>query len=221
MKKFLLFVMGFIGCAQVCFCMQSPLVAKVEALVQKYAPPKEMAQLLEEHKKVIKKDFIDASKNGEYCGLFIKGSELSRVVHAERMRQCIKNHKLDSLDVPKKYIYDVDGHWIVIAQCVRYEVKPLKLQLNEVQQLAILAEETGFIDWKLDLEGLSNWVRSYSGKLICLDTENLSFLGTNICKAFCVENLLNYPSIMTEEAIVWLKDRVDFLETSQQENKII
>lgn len=215
MKKLLLLAaVAVIGCINTCFGMQ--LMQKFEKFTQKYAPPKGMTQLLDEQKTFIKQEFIDTAKKGEFSGIFIKGREVSRVVNAERMRACMRENNLDCLGVPKKYMYNLDGNFIVIAQCVRYEKKPLELQLKEVQQLATLAEETGYVDWKLDIEGLSNWVRSYSGKLICLDTEDLSFLGTKECKAFCVEGLLSYPSVMTEESVDWLKDRVDFLEKVQQ-----
>jgi hypothetical protein len=104
------------------FFRQSPLL---EAFAKKYAPPAHVVKFIENNKKQI----MDLSgehkeKQSKAFGylkecpdVYFKGTRVDRLINAERMRSCIEKYNL-KLKVVKKYIYNVDGAWIVLADRV-------------------------------------------------------------------------------------------------------
>jgi hypothetical protein len=104
------------------------------------------------------------------CGLYAKGFEFDRIINAIYLQNVIDTHHLDCCMVPEKYLCKVDNDYHVVCQTLpinRLYAKSLTLQ--EVQQLAIIAQETGYGDWHT-----GNIVRCH-GKIAFIDTENLSF----------------------------------------------
>lgn len=189
-----------------------------ERFVLKFAPPAELRALIEKNKAAIAEKFSGTIRLLP-GGLYLKGTEIERIINAERMRVCIQRYNLDLLDVPKKYVYKIGNHWRVFSQFVpAHPAPPMSLKL--VQQLAKLAEETGFRDWKL------NWRYNSQGKLVCIDTEDNSFaIGMyrfkneglpQHCKAQFVTSLMTYSKSMTSEAFEWLKNRINTLMNSPE-----
>jgi hypothetical protein len=130
--------------------------------------------------------------------LFSKGKDINRIINAKRMKHCIKKYNLTLLDVAKKYIFYIKDEWRVYAQTIPYsEWQPLSLE--QVKQLKILSEKTGFNDWNFG----HNWVYQASiNKLICIDTENDSFGAPSRARA--IFDLFQCVNHMTPEAQNWI-----------------
>ena len=203
MKKIFFFVAMSIG--SIAMCLGAHDLTLLEKFVARYAPPADVIELLEKYKEqVLKIDKRGSLK--ELPNFFIKTADTSprfrshllhRVVNAERLRRFIAQHRLTRLDVAKKYIYKLegiwinkgtcvvrlDGKWIVLAEKINFKPQQLELSLQEVQQLAVVAEKALYRDWgfaRAIEDGKkyagNNWVRSEkTGKLVCIDTEDRSF----------------------------------------------
>jgi hypothetical protein len=202
MKKILFFTVA-VGILGIPICFGRELFPVWEEFAQKYAPPRDVIELLEQHKELV----LQLQNRGalkEIPGFFIKLADfcgqsklMHRVVNAERLRRCLAHHNLHALEVVKKYVYKVDGiwvlrdkclvrldgKWIVLAEKVDFNLQKLNVSLQEVQQLTFLVEKTLYRDWGFarsvgggPLYGGNNWVRNpKNGKLICIDTEDRSF----------------------------------------------
>lgn len=183
--------------------------------IKKHEPDIKLRNLIERNKDLIsKKDygaiFYDSSL---YDSIFLKGKDLHRVINAERMRECIKKHNLNLLDVAKKYIYSINGEYRIAAEYI-YTCGGTCISLELIQQLAKLAEETGFKDWG------TNWIYTSNGKLVCIDTEDISFLTIGgcysnkihkNCKAQYLIGLMIWKNAMKPEAYEWLSKRINIL----------
>ncbi len=113
-------------------------------------------------------DFQDIARLS--CGLYLKGFEFDRIINAVYLHNVIKKHHLTCCMVPEKYVCKVGDFYKVV--CQRLEIQrllPKSLTLEEVKQLAVIAQETGYGDWHT-----GNIVRCH-GKIAFIDTENLSF----------------------------------------------
>jgi hypothetical protein len=199
--------------------------------VKKYTPPKTVCTLIELHAKSIVKQ-----KNGpieQFPGFYIKGTDLARIINAERMHTCIKRHNLNCLDVAQKYVYPINGTLYVFARTVdlgKNRNKP-KITIEEARQLATLVEETGYKDLSLQ-----NVIRNTDGKLVIIDTEDRSFLGyqydadtdsTPWCKLQFLANLLRHVAgissqskhrlILEDEAKQWLENRYSLYKSKRVE----
>lgn len=161
---------------------------------------------------------------------FRQDTVIERLINAERMRECIKRHKLHRLAVTEKYLHkSVCGcqwklyvRWIAEPQC-QQDQQPCSyaFDLELVQQLAKLAEETGFYDWQK-----TNWLFDYDdgisvqGKLTFIDTENRSFQVGENYKWYFVESLFQLGEYMSQDAQQWLVQRVADLKLSAEGNII-
>ena len=96
-----------------------------------------------------------------------------RIVYSEFVHDCIQQYNLDCLDVPKKYIYNVKGKWLVFAEKVQ-EYKENGLFQGDIHkersQLRTLIEKTDYCD-----AHHGNLIRNNQGKNFIIDTENRSF----------------------------------------------
>ena len=95
--------------------------------VQKYKIPSKFHEKIEECR-----EEIEETSFGRVGEFFLKGTEIDRIINAERMRNCIKKHKLSSLDVAKKY---VGPNFKVFAKHIR-SVGGKGLSLQDVQHFA-------------------------------------------------------------------------------------
>lgn len=178
------------------------------------------------HNKEIEKFKEDISKRsyGMVKGLpqfFLKGNDIDRAINAVRMKRCIEINNLDQLDVARKYIGKVDGDdWKIFAEKINLQEGKV-ISLTQIQQLAKLAEETGFRDWN------NNWLYDENNKKVCIDTEDSSFIwakyvgykGIDLprhCKANYVISLWALSGYMEIEAQKWLSARIKELVESSE-----
>jgi hypothetical protein len=162
-----------------------------ERFAQKYQPP------------VTLKTLIDANKgifmHNEYYGIegrfeaipsvIFKGRRIDRIINAGHMNACMKDEKLDLLGVANKYFCEIDGEWTVIAEVVEpceVKLRTQKKSLALIQQLAKVAEKTGFEDWG---GADPNWIFNSHGRFVCVDTEESSF---SRCVEDCVAGLSDF-----------------------------
>ena len=100
-------------------------------------------------------------------GVYLKGTDLERIVNAAGMKRCIDLKNLTLLGVARKYVDKVGDNWMVFAEKIS-SPEGTHITLDLVKQLITLAEETGFRDWN------ENWF--WDGKkLVCIDTDSASF----------------------------------------------
>jgi hypothetical protein len=167
---------GFLCWLSLCSAMQSPLLEK---FAQKYAPPEHVVKFIEQNKKRVMSlysgEWVKARGTAfgyipECPDVYFKGMNIERLINAERMRTCIKQHQLD-LGVAKKYIYNINGTWIVIAEHITCHSHPCCISSNEFKHLYDIAIKTSYWDWNFG----SNWLRNEKGLLVCCDTEDISF----------------------------------------------
>jgi len=187
--------------------------ADFERFVKKHQPPEPIRSLIDANRADLEHKYFKRIK--KIPGLMIKGYDITRVINAQRMRRCIEMFNLDQLDVAQKYFYKVGETWRIFACYVEPHSEQPLLNLIQVQQLAKLAEETGFRDW------YPNWYFDKRGKFTCIDMEDRSFVGgplnrTKGTKAEFVKSLLRLEHDMEPEALQWLQDRITTLQNSPE-----
>lgn len=151
--------------------------------------------------------------------------DINRIINAERMKQVIAQEKLDRLQVAEKCLCKTGaGRFDVLSKQVSFtSQRPNdgKLSLIETQQLATLAEKTGFRDW------VGNFDWDTTGRLVIYDTENDSFVVGRVrgvqgyelpahCKFNFVASLMVYQHCMVPEAQEWLSERLTELLDSKE-----
>ena len=90
--------------------------AEFKKFVELHRPPAHIAEQIELHKKEIKaKQFgqINTLPN-----LFFKGGDIRRIINADHVRDYIAAFGLECLDVTQKYLYEIDGCYLVVAEFV-------------------------------------------------------------------------------------------------------
>ena len=146
----------------------------------------EVAALVEKHKEAILADYDFCTRSNNFTpkmipelpGFFIKWCNgASRVKNAAYMHEVIQENKLTLLKVPRKYLFQIDGKDVVLAQAIsvgdnaRYFGGELLTQ-EEVKQIVVLLKNIGYGDFN----GL-NLVRDIQDrKIVFIDTEDKSFL---------------------------------------------
>jgi hypothetical protein len=195
---------------------------------KKYSPPAELQEKIKEHMSLIEN--APAGPLEQMPEIYIKGSDIRRIINALRLKRCIEKHDLTLLDVAKKYILYSNGIWKVVAEkipphpTISSPIWNKKLSLKQVQQLATLTEATGFEDWQFDC----NWILHPTNHdlLVCVDTEDRSFYENFVrsysfhpfCNKFaCINILLTRSSIyMTQEAAQWLRQHAKYLKENKE-----
>lgn len=195
--------------------IQPQKYALLEKFTQKYAPPKEMCEIIEKNKEKIITSEEHIIKLDSF---FVKYAHLQgypkeesrkrilavicRLINAERMREYIQRNNLTCLDVAKKYVYKIDDHWVTIAEAIQQNDNSSILSLPEVQQLYQLAQGTGYADWGFcRTNNTQNWIRDIRNKLVCIDTEDTAFFNYD---GLDTHNLLNCFSAMSLQAYLWV-----------------
>lgn len=145
----------------------------------------------------------------ELPGVWIKGSNIRRIINAKRLSNCINRHNLYLLGVAPKCLAKIDGHWRVFAQHI--ESGEIKISLDLIQQLVVLVEQTGYMDWRNPQTEENNWLWDVvQHKLVCIDAENQSFLRGSFRKISLPEHcLFNYVYSL----LAWQ----DYMEPSAQQ----
>ena len=153
--------------------------AAFDAFVKKFEVPEKLKQLIQTHEeKFLQRSGVDDEQElyhaiPEIPGWMAKGGELSRIYHADRMRECIEQFSLNSLYIPQKYVYIAsNGNAWVVAEVISGEQR--LLTEPEVFQLATLTVQVGLYDWGNDNSG-DNIRFTKDGKVAIVDTEMSSF----------------------------------------------
>jgi hypothetical protein len=151
---------------------------------------------------------------------YLKSDELERIINAERMKRFVEENNLYHLRVADKCLCRRGNGLEVLSQKVKFREHDSQLTLSQTQQLALLAENTGFRDWN----GNIGW--DVNSKLTFFDTEDYAFyLGRikgnqekNIpdqCKLVFFANIPFYNH-MEPDAQVWFKERLNTLLNSEE-----
>jgi hypothetical protein len=193
--------------------------------IKQFSPPEYMVKSIELNEGTIK----NISSTRGFPGFYFKGGvkSIDRVINAERLRNFIKEHKLDCLDVAKKYVYKVNGRLCVFAeQIVEHPDKIGVLNVREIAQLVEFVKETGYKDINL-----RNIIRRASDrKLVMIDTEDRSFYGSlhgqkdyDFSKINYLETLIAHTNLqkngrylfhLDKDARKWLKSFYDLYQVS-------
>lgn len=154
---------------------------------------------------------------------YIKNGDIHRIINSRRLCNYIHKERLDRLSVAKKYIGVIHGEYKILAEEVReHFTVENDVSLKEIQQLAHLVKGTGYVDF-----AGKNLIRDeISGKLVFIDTENLSFSGIAVVDKIAGEmHPQNQLSLMlglklflhdhlTKEAQDWLLQEIDTMRNS-------
>lgn len=105
----------------------------------------------------------------------------TRIHGMEMLRTCIKQYALDLLVVPEKRLYHVNGradsfkkrNYVVIVPKIENVTFQCKFNLQEVQQICILIQKSGYDDLHA-----GNLKRLSDKRIIIIDTETFAFTHT-------------------------------------------
>lgn len=158
--------------------IEKALPAAVLQIAARFAPPAHIQKIIDEHKEIIlgipdDKDvhYLWVTSNGKKMPvLYVKSSQLDRVINAYRMQNFLTKNNISTITVPKKYISKVGQKWMVFVEAVLVEEVQL-INLEEMKDLITFIEATGYCD--LHTGNLKRDKKT--GKLIIIDTENRSF----------------------------------------------
>lgn len=206
---------------------------ELEKFTQKFAPPKEIQETIEQNKHLIDHRLKVQRIPGSQPSVFLKRVDanpreqelpLYRIINRERLNKCIKANNLTTVSVPKKYIYKLDGQWEVFTEDAGADKDYLSRQtltVKEAQEMALLAKETGYRDWSNH-----NVLRNKeSDNLVIIDTENRAFgQSPYINKAQYIQRMcyrLNISiDLMNEEAKEWCFNYQNYLEKKPEGQEI-
>lgn len=95
-----------------------------------------------------------------------------RLNNAQRLQKYFARNNFDNFTVPEKCLAIKNNKWCVVSKrIIAQNSKNQKpITLPEIQQLAQVATQTGFMDWKYN-----NILRTPDKKFVFIDTENRSF----------------------------------------------
>jgi hypothetical protein len=102
---------------------------------------------------------------GEQKNYYVKTRFVfNRLLLAQRISECIKEHNLTCLTVPKKYLGYAHGMWYAIAEEAQGSPMP-PLDMKTMKQLVTVVQETGLCD----IHGKN--MLHHNGKISFVDTE--------------------------------------------------
>jgi hypothetical protein len=156
-----------------------------EEFITRYAVDPSLAEILDQHSQEIAQKLEETykkptKKHGVWTfewlpGYYVKYN-LARIKGMERMRECIQKNNLTFIRVPDKRIYHIKGkprslhnlHYAIVVKAS--EADPLEmskpLTLDQVKQLCVLIEKTGYISMTN-----TNYIRGSNGILTMIDSE--------------------------------------------------
>jgi len=180
-----------------------------EKFVRKFAPPEDVHKIIKDNKE--RYGYIKGSS-----GVYIGHDDtvcIETIITTERIRKYIQKNGLDLLDVPERYLYDLDSKLFVVGRVLKEELQK-DITLEEVKQLAKLTEELGYVGGVIrDL---------HTNRLTIVGAEDWSFFAHEFLeevpkpyKDICVTILLNHlKDSMDESAQEWLASRKEYLRNS-------
>lgn len=126
-----------------------------------------------------------------------------RVANAVFLEKILKKHEFKHLKVATKWRYWMQNEWYTIAQHIEGNTleKNQILQESVADELIRFAKLTGYNDFH---EG--NWLLIKDGSLVCIDTEDRSFKGTDEVRANNLATFLTSHGSDLEKIIGKLKN---------------
>lgn len=162
-----------------------PLSESDRSFIRKYSVDSSVKAILDAHAQEIIHAF-ETRKTAHHQawsfpwlpGYLIKYG-IDRIEGAERIRSCIKEHKLDLITVPDKRIYHIKGmptelnkyNYAVVEKMLKQEEAFRPLNLRQVQQLCVLVKKAGYVS----ITPNHNFLRLMNNRLAIIDTELLHF----------------------------------------------
>lgn len=192
-----------------------------EKFVKKYSPPDELKLLIEKYKDEVLALPQELGVVSNIPGYIVKNKGIKaicRVINAERMRSCMQKLGITLFDVPKKYLYKIDGQWYTFAELVEHQKDEKdEMSLEQVKQAALILNQTGFSDFF----GFNR--HRNRGRLVFIDTENNSFglsdpdlNAIDLYKYHYVRQLKSFKK--TPKAEQWLEEYLKKLSTEKTED---
>lgn len=178
--------------------------------LKKHAPPPAICKIIEEKKDLI--EGLSKTRIDQLPGFFIKNEEISRIINATRMQSFISKDHLHCLYVPNKYVYKVNNVVKVFVEYIEPGDSSQPLSLQEVQQLAMFVEKTGYGDFGFNH---SNVIRDKYNRLVFIDTEDNSFFDNGFSDLYYWLVNLRFQE-MTVEAATWVEDHNNAYHQSDQ-----
>ncbi len=151
-------------------------------------------------------DIFKGSTSSEF---FIKGSEIDRIINAQRMMVYLKVNKLNNFKVVSECLMHSGKSMSVVSNKIDIGNQRKKLSLRDVQQLVKITEDTGYCDWQFG----RNVICDSQGKFVFVDTEDVSFLwwfNDVTIRHVLMLLMLNSSLIMEKTALDWLKMKIEF-----------
>ncbi len=148
---------------------------------------------------------------------FIKGSEIDRVINAERLKAYLRRKGFDNFKVASECLHYTGQSVEILSPAIKLGNQDKKLSLQEVQQILQIAQDTGYWDWQFG----RNLIRDHNNHLVFVDTEDLSFSCGKEMPSFIpneirrskLQMLLTlfptYTNSMDDEAIQWVEKQFD------------
>lgn len=157
------------------FIEQHRLPSKVKKVMDAHA--EELAQMCADCKKVSRCSYFKGGvRVFDWLSGYIVKYDIRRIVGANKIRQCIKENKLDLLRVPQKYLYHLNEkskeinsqNYLVVVPLI--EAKPHPITARHIKQMCVLINKTGYCD--IDIWNV--W-ETENNTLTIIDTELSSF----------------------------------------------
>jgi hypothetical protein len=150
---------------------------------------------------------------------FIKGSEIDRVINAERLKSYLKRKGFGNFKVASECLHYTGQSVEILSPLIKLGNQDTKISLDEVKQILQIAQDTGYSDWQFG----KNLMRDYLGHLVFVDTEDISFIcGKEILLSIprvdetrrskinkMVQLFMGYQDAMNDEAKNWLQEQLD------------
>lgn len=146
---------------------------------------------------------------GKYAdkrAFYLKGSEISRIINAERMNAVIEDNKLDKLAVPAKCLFKDQDRLVVASMAMQKKsIKERVITKAELQQLVALIEKTDIGDLIIGVD--HNIALNEDGKFVFFDLEDLSFAQKRVMVP--IVDLVQ-DAKLEKDALEWLQNYILF-----------
>ena len=149
---------------------------------------------------------------------FIKGSEIDRVINAERLKVYLKKKGFHNFKVAPECLHYTGQSVEILSPAIKLGNQDKKISLDEIQKIWQIAVDTGYWDWQFG----RNWMRDHQDNLVCVDTEDISFLfakeiADDRAKEIMSRSKINrlgslfmfYKGSMDQAAYNWLDKKID------------
>lgn len=175
------------------------LPVNVAAIINKYSRCTDETLILEEENLVLKHVKLENLGNG-----------MSRIIGAQLINRCAKDHNLSIHATEQKSYLDPNGAFWVVAPKIKPSIRPFSLK--QIKDLYKLAKLTGYAG---DLHA-GNIFNTEEGNTFAVDTEEKSFLDYEIIDSNIKDLRRRFSTfIMEPDAQQWIDTKLNKFETKQ------